>query len=58
MLSRLKKSPVIEDHFVEIVVGMEERHLERAGIALDRPRHEGADDEAVGHEGRMHRGRQ
>src|SRR3546814_9477102 len=39
---------VVENDFVEIVVVVEERHLDCAGIALERPRHEGADDEPAG----------
>src|SRR5260221_11886636 len=47
-------APMIEDDFVEIVVRVEERHLERSGIALDRPRHERADYKSVGDKGRVH----
>ena len=45
---------MIEDHFVIIVVGVEERNLQRAGMAFDRPRYESADDETIGDEGRVH----
>ena len=38
---------VIENDFVVVVVVVEERHLHRARVGLERPRHEGADDEAV-----------
>jgi hypothetical protein len=47
---------VIEQQLVVVVVVVEERHLERAGVGLERPRHEGADDEALGDESRV-RGR-
>ena len=49
---------VIEDHLVEVVVVVEERHLQRRRIGLERPRHEGADDEAVADPGRVRRRRQ
>ena len=49
---------VVEQHFVEIVVVVEERHFQRAGIGLERARAEGADDEAIRQEGRVDAGRQ
>ena len=52
IVAREEIAAVIEQHLVVIVVRMEERHLERAGIGLERSRHEGADDEA----GRQKRG--
>ncbi len=49
---------VVEDHLVVVVVVVEERHLQGARIGFERARREGADDEPVGEEGRVGRGRQ
>ena len=35
-----KVAAMIEDHFVVVVVVVEERHLERARVGLERPRRE------------------
>ena len=51
-------SLVIEDDLIEVVVVVEEWQPQRLGVALERTRHEGADDEPTGHEGRMGRRRQ
>jgi hypothetical protein len=37
---------MVEKHFVVVVVVVEERHLERLRIGLERARHECADHEA------------
>src|SRR5215204_1298883 len=49
---------VIEDDLVEIIVVVEERQAQRFRVALQRPRHEGADHEPAGHERRVRRRRQ
>src|SRR3546814_6465729 len=49
---------VIEDRLVVIVVVVEERHFQGLRVALDRARHEGADDESRGQESGMRRRRQ
>ena len=47
VVAREELARVIENHFVVIVVAVKERHFERAGIGLERPRAEGGDDEAL-----------
>src|SRR3546814_18263628 len=47
VVTRKEIPSVIENHFVEVVVVVEERHFDRARISLERTRHEGADDETL-----------
>jgi hypothetical protein len=49
---------VVEDHFVVVVVVVEERHFERAGVGFEWTWREGADHEALRQKSGVRRGRQ
>src|SRR5713226_842790 len=51
-----KLAPMIKDRLVVIVVVMKERHLQRAGVGLQRPWTKRADDKPIGNESAMDRG--
>ena len=49
---------MIKDHFIIIIVVMEERNLERTGVGFERARRKGADDKARGDKSGVSRRRQ
>src|SRR3546814_10399188 len=44
VVTRKEIPSVIENHFVEVVVVVEERHFDRARISLERTRHERSEE--------------
>src|SRR5450759_2451732 len=58
VVAREEIARVIEDYFIIVIVVVEERNFDGAGIGFEWPRHERAYHETLGDEGRMRRRRQ
>ena len=53
VVTREEIAGVIEDHFVVVIIIVEERNFDRARIGFEGAWHEGANHKAIGDEGRM-----